>query len=85
MEADIASQAVGLTSTDFSIVQLFLRADIIVKSVIIILIAASVYSWAIIFDKYKLFKKINKTSDEFEEKFWKSKSAETFLTIYQLT
>ena len=53
MEADIASQAVGLTSTDFSIVQLFLRADIIVKSVIIILIAASVYSWAIIFDKYK--------------------------------
>ena len=78
MEADIASQAVGLTSTDFSIVQLFLRADIIVKSVIIILIAASVYSWAIIFDKHKLFKKINKTSDEFEEKFWKSKSAETF-------
>ena len=75
MEADIASQAVGLTSTDFSIVQLFLRADIIVKSVIIILIAASVYSWAIIFDKYKLFKKINKTSYEFEEKFWKSKSA----------
>ena len=66
MEADIASQAVGLTSTDFSIVQLFLRADIIVKSVIIILIAASVYSWAIIFYKYKLFKKINKTSDEFE-------------------
>ena len=55
MEADIASQAVGLTSTDFSIVQLFLRADIIVKSVIIILIAASVYSWAIIFDKYKIF------------------------------
>ena len=78
MEADIASQAVDLTSTDFSIIQLFLRADIIVKSVIIILIAASVYSWAIIFDKYKLFKKINKTSDEFEEKFWKSKSAETF-------
>ena len=78
MEADIASQAVGLTSTDFSIIKLFLRADIIVKSVIIILIAASVYSWAIIFDKYKLFKKINKTSDEFEEKFWKSKSAETF-------
>ena len=79
MEADISTQAVGLASnTDFSILQLFIRADIIVKSVIIILIAASVYSWAIIFDKYKLFKKINKTSDEFEEKFWKSKSAETF-------
>ena len=78
MEADIASQAVGLTSTDFSIIQLFLRADIIVKSVIILLIGASIYSWAIIYDKFKLFKKINKTSDEFEEKFWKSKSAESF-------
>ena len=80
MEADIASQAVGLSSTDFSIFNLFLRADIIVKSVIILLIGASIYSWAIIYDKFKLFKKINKTSDEFEEKFWKSKSAESFLS-----
>ena len=78
MEADIASQAVGLSSSDFLIFKLFIRADIIVKSVIILLIAASIYSWAIIFDKYKLFKKINKSTDEFEEKFWKSKSAETF-------
>ena len=78
MEAEITSQAVGLSSTDFSIIKLFIRADIIVKSVIIILIAASIYSWAIIYDKYKLFKKINKSSDDFEEKFWKSKSAETF-------
>ncbi len=79
MEADITSQAVGLTSnTDFSILSLFLRADIIVKSVIVILIACSIYSWAIIFDKIKLFRKINKSADEFEEKFWKSKSAETF-------
>ena len=78
MEADITSQAVGLSSADFSIIKLFLRADIIVKSVIILLIAASVYSWAVIFEKYKLFKKINRTSEDFEEKFWKSKSAETF-------
>ena len=79
MEADITSQAVGLASnTDFSIVTLFLRADIIVKSVIIILIAASIYSWAIIIDKYRLFQKINKSSEEFEERFWRSKSAESF-------
>ena len=79
MEADITSQAVGLASnTDFSILSLFLRADIIVKSVIIILIASSIYSWAIIFDKIRLFRKINKSAEEFEEKFWKSKSAETF-------
>ena len=79
MEADITSQAVGLASnTDFSITTLFLRADIIVKTVIIILIVSSIYSWAIIFEKIKLFKKINKSTDEFENKFWKTKSAESF-------
>ena len=79
MEADITSQAVGLASnTDFSLIQLFIRADFIVKSVILLLIALSVYSWAIIFQKIKLFKKINISSEEFEEKFWKSKSAENF-------
>ena len=79
MEADITSQAVGLASSaDFSIINLFVRADIIVKSVIIILIACSIYSWAIIIEKIKLFKKINISSAEFEDKFWKSKSAESF-------
>ena len=79
MEQEVATQVVGLGgSTDFSLIQLFVRADIIVKSVIIILIAASDYSWALIFEKYKLFKKIDKTTTSFEEKFWKSRSAESF-------
>ena len=79
MEADISSQAVGLASSaDFSLINLFLKADIIVKTVIISLIACSIYSWAIIFDKIKMFKQINLSSEEFEEKFWRSKSAETF-------
>jgi len=79
MEADITSQAVGLASnTDFSLWSLFIRADFIVKSVILMLIGCSVYSWAIIIEKFRLFKKINFESEEFEEKFWKSKSAETF-------
>ena len=79
MEADITSQAVGLASnTDFSLWSLFIRADFIVKSVIIMLIGCSIYSWAIIIEKFKLFKKINLESEEFEERFWKSKSAETF-------
>jgi biopolymer transport protein TolQ len=79
MEADISSQAVALASSaDFSLINLFLKADIIVKTVIISLIACSIYSWAIIFDKIKMFKKINLSSEEFEEKFWRSKSAETF-------
>ena len=79
MEAYITSQAVGLASnTDFSLWSLFIRADFIVKSVILMLIGCSIYSWAIIIEKFRLFKKINIESEEFEEKFWKSKSAETF-------
>ena len=79
MEADIASQSVGLgSSVDFSLRSLFLRADIIVKSVIVLLIAASIYTWAIIIEKFKLFKNINLSTQEFEEKFWKSRSAESF-------
>jgi biopolymer transport protein TolQ len=79
MEADISTQAVGLASSaDFSLMNLFLRADIIVKSVIIILIACSIYSWAVIIEKFRLFKKINQSTEEFESKFWNSKSAETF-------
>ena len=84
MEADITTQAVGLASSaDFSIVNLFIRADIIVKSVIILLLASSIYSWAIIFEKIKLFKKINMSSEEFQNKFWKSKSAESFYNNLQ--
>ena len=79
MEADITSQAVGLASSaDFSLLKLFIRADVVVKTVILLLIAASIYSWAIIIEKVKLFKKINTSSEVFEEKFWKSKSAENF-------
>ena len=79
MEADISTQAVGLASSaDFSLLNLFIRADIIVKSVIILLIACSVYSWAVIIEKLKLFKKINQTTEESETKFWNSRSAESF-------
>ena len=48
------------------------------ESVIIILIVCSIYSWAVIIEKFRLFRKINKSSEEFEEKFWNSKSAENF-------
>ena len=83
MEQEVATQVVGLGgSTDFSLVQLFIRADIVVKSVIIILIAASIFSWALIFEKYKLFKKIEKSTSSFEDKFWKSRSAESFYNSF---
>jgi len=62
---------------NFSFFSLFFKADFVVKFVIIILIVASIYSWAIILEKYKLFKKINASSSIFEEQFWSSKSADS--------
>ena len=79
MEQDIAAQVVGLGgATDFSLWKLFLRADFVVKFVIILLIACSIFSWALIFDKFKLFRNINSSIIDFEKKFWKAKSAESF-------
>ncbi len=83
MEQEVATQVVALGgSTDFSLIQLFLRADFVVKSVIVILLAASVFSWALIFEKYRLFKKIEKSTTIFEDKFWKSRSAESFYNSF---
>jgi biopolymer transport protein TolQ len=50
----------------------------VLKFVILLLIACSIFSWALIFDKFKLFKKINNSIVDFEKKFWKAKSAESF-------
>ena len=79
METEIANQVVGLGgANDFTLWQLFLRADFVVKSVILLLIASSIFSWALIFDKARLFRRIDKTTKSFEDKFWKAKSAEAF-------
>ena len=61
---------------DFSILSLFLRADFIVKSVIIILIASSVYSWAIIFDKILKLRGLRAHARAFEDSFWSGGSIE---------
>ena len=79
METEIANQVVGLGgANDFSLWQLFLRADFVVKAVILLLIASSIFSWALIYDKVRLFRRIDQTTKLFEDKFWKSKSAEAF-------
>ena len=63
-------------SVDFSMLTLFLRADIVVKSVIIILILASLYSWTIIVAKLIRIKQLLKLEKEFEEIFWSGNSFE---------
>jgi biopolymer transport protein TolQ len=59
-----------IAAQDLSVWALFLRADWVVKAVILALIAASVWCWAIIFEKSFSFRKLNARADTFESAFW---------------
>ena len=84
MEADISTQAVGLASSaDFSLMNLFIRADIIVKSVIILLIACSIYSWAVIIEKLKLLKKLINQQKNLKQNFGILNLQKLFIIIFQ--
>jgi biopolymer transport protein TolQ len=61
-------------AVDLSIWQLFLNAHIVVKLVIIGLLAASIWSWAIIIEKFFLYAKTRKEADKFEQVFWSGQS-----------
>lgn len=74
----VTTAATSLGTTDFSIITLFMRADLVVKLVMISLVVASIFSWALIIDKIKIFKKIFKETDIAEDQFWSSKSAGDF-------
>lgn len=67
METDVLGAASEL---DFSLLALFLRATITVKLVMIMLVVASVWSWAIIFDRIAAFRKIRNADADFEKTFW---------------
>ena len=74
-EITIASNLAS-ESIDFSLFSLFFRADLIVKSVIIILIISSIYSWNIIIGKLVHLRRIKKLDQEFDEIFWSGNSFE---------
>jgi biopolymer transport protein TolQ len=61
---------------DLSILELFKNAHIVVKLVIIGLLLASVWSWAIILEKLFLYAKTRKETDKFEQVFWSGQSLE---------
>ena len=74
-KADVVEKIILNESTnDFSIYSLFLEADIVVKTVIVMLIFASIWSWTIIFAKYSQLKSLTKDSDNFEEDFYSAES-----------
>lgn len=61
---------------DFTLWGMFAEADIIVQAVMLLLLAASVWCWAIIYDKSKKFRRASLQADEFEAEFWSGNSLE---------
>ena len=74
--SDISNVDIVNESPDFSMFGLFMQADIVVKSVIIVLIIASIYSWNVIINKILRMRQLKKLEKEFEEIFWSGNSFE---------
>jgi len=60
----------GTIAHDLSIISLFMQADLIVKIVLFLLLAASFWSWAVIFDKFMRLRRLSRDAESFEESFW---------------
>jgi biopolymer transport protein TolQ len=73
---EAAALAGSQVATDLSVWSLFLNADLIVKLVILLLVLASVWSWAIIFEKFIRLRRLHHQADEFEDQFWSGGSLE---------
>jgi biopolymer transport protein TolQ len=69
---DPAVSAANLATpgADLSILTLFLQADIVVKIVMVLLLAASVWVWAIVFEKFASLRRARRAADAFEDRFW---------------
>jgi biopolymer transport protein TolQ len=65
-----------LTSSDLSILGMFLNAHVVVKMVMVGLLIASVWVWAIVIDKTILFARTRKAMERFEKTFWSGQSLE---------
>ena len=77
METTIVEAAAlggSVADLDFSILALFLRADVVVKVVIVLLFFASIWCWAIIFEKVVGLRRLNARASDFESAFWSGSS-----------
>ncbi len=64
----------GENQLDFSLWGMFVTADIVVQAVMVLLVLASFWSWAIMFEKFMLMRKVLRAADGFEESFWSGKT-----------
>ena len=66
----------GTTVPDLSLWGLILQADVVKLSVMLVLVLASLWCWAIIFNKIGLYRRVNEKADAFEDAFWSGRSLE---------
>jgi biopolymer transport protein TolQ len=76
MNPDIVQTALDAPAASFSLLSLFWQAHIVVKLVMVGLLVASVWCWAIIVDKWMLYAAMKRQMDRFEETFWSGQSLE---------
>ena len=76
MADEVVQGALAGVTADLSLISLFLQAHIVVKLVMIGLMLASVWSWAIIIDKSLLYARTKRQMDRFEKVFWSGQSLE---------
>ncbi len=70
------TQLAGSVAHDMSMWGLFMQADFVVKAVMVLLLAASFWCWAIIFDKWLRLRRLFGRAEHFEESFWSGNSLE---------
>jgi biopolymer transport protein TolQ len=70
LDRAVDAASLGAAAGDLSLWGLFIQADIVVKLVMIGLLAASVWVWAIVFEKWASLRRVNKAADGFEDRFW---------------
>ena len=70
MDRAVEAANLGMAGGHLSLWGLFLEADVVVKLVMVGLLAASVWVWAIAFEKWMALRRVNKAADAFEERFW---------------
>jgi biopolymer transport protein TolQ len=73
---DVAQSSLPIVSSDVSLIALFLQAHWVVKSVMLGLLACSVWVWAIAIDKIFLYSRTKRAMDRFEQAFWSGQSIE---------
>ena len=76
MDRTVDAANLAAPNGDLSLITLFLQADIVVKLVMILLLLASIWVWAVIFEKITALRRINRAATAFEDRFWSGGSLE---------